>query len=155
LKTGELIQANCQITVLELSQEVGISVQSVDEIVHNKLKVSKVRAMWDPWLLILEHREKRLVAITQLLQKYERRGAAFLDSVVTCDETCVHYFTPESKRASKQWKNTHSPPPKKQKQFFSREDSGYCVMGFQQYHPPGFSHCSKNHQCAVLFNMPE
>jgi hypothetical protein len=36
-----------------------------------------------------------------------------LDPVVISDETWVHYFTPESKRASKQWKHTDSPPPKK------------------------------------------
>jgi hypothetical protein len=58
------------------------------------------------------------VAVTQLLQRYER-GAEFFDSVVTCDETLVHYFTPESKRGSKQWKYTHSPPPKKAKAIFS------------------------------------
>jgi hypothetical protein len=51
------------------------------------------------------------VAVTQLLQRYEREGAEFLDSIVTCDETLVHYFTPESKRASKKCKHTHSPPP--------------------------------------------
>jgi histone-lysine N-methyltransferase SETMAR len=38
---------------------------------------------------------------------------------VTCDETWVHYFTPESKRPSKQCKHTHSPPPRKAKANFS------------------------------------
>jgi hypothetical protein len=38
---------------------------------------------------------------------------------VTCDKTWVHYFTPESKRARKQCKHTHSPPPKKAKAIFS------------------------------------
>jgi hypothetical protein len=38
---------------------------------------------------------------------------------VTCDETWVHYFTPESKRASKRCKHTHSPPPKKAKAILS------------------------------------
>jgi hypothetical protein len=37
---------------------------------------------------------------------------------VTCDETWVHYFTPESKRANKKCKHTHSPPPKKAKAIF-------------------------------------
>jgi hypothetical protein len=44
LKTGEIIRANRRITVLELSQEVGIIVGSVEEILYNKLKVSKVSA---------------------------------------------------------------------------------------------------------------
>jgi hypothetical protein len=38
---------------------------------------------------------------------------------VTCDEAWVHYFTPESKRGSKQCKHTHCPPPKKAKAIFS------------------------------------
>jgi hypothetical protein len=89
LKIGELIRANRHITVLELSQEVAISVGSVEEILH-ELKVTKVRARWVPRLLSLEHRERRLVAVTQLLQRYEREGAEFLDSIVTCDGTWVH-----------------------------------------------------------------
>jgi histone-lysine N-methyltransferase SETMAR len=120
LKIGELIRANQRITVLELSQEVGIIVGSVEEILHNELKVSRVSAKWVPRLLSPEHRERRLVAVTQLLQRYEREGVKFLDSIVTCNETRVYYFTPESKRTSKQWKHTHSPPPKKRKQFFQR-----------------------------------
>jgi hypothetical protein len=64
----ELIRANRRITVLELSQEVGISVGSVEEILHNELKVSNVSARWVPRLLLNEHRERCLVAVTQLLQ---------------------------------------------------------------------------------------
>ena len=41
---GELIRANRRITVLELPQEVGINVGSVEETLHNELKVSKVSA---------------------------------------------------------------------------------------------------------------
>jgi histone-lysine N-methyltransferase SETMAR len=115
LKIGELIRANRRITLLELSQEVGISVGSVEEILHNELKVSRVSESWVPRLLSPEHKERRLVAVTQLLQRYEREGAEVLDLIVTCDETWVHYFTSESKRASKQWKHTHSPTPKKAK----------------------------------------
>jgi histone-lysine N-methyltransferase SETMAR len=68
LKIGELFRANRRITVLELLQEVGISVGSVEESLHDELKVSKVSARWVPWLLSPKHRERRLVAVTQLLQ---------------------------------------------------------------------------------------
>jgi hypothetical protein len=119
LKIGELIRANRHITVLELSQEVGISAGSVEEILHNELKVSTVSARWVPRLLSPEHRERRLVAVTQLLQRYEREGAEVLDSVVICNETWVHCFTPGSRTASKQCNHTHSLPPKKAKAIFS------------------------------------
>jgi histone-lysine N-methyltransferase SETMAR len=155
LKIGELIRANRRITVFELSQEVGISVGSVEEILHNELKVSKVSARWVPWLLSPEHRERHLVAVTQRSQRYEREGAEFLDSVVTCDETWVHYFTPKSKRASKQCEHPFSTPQKSESNFFSGEDHVCCVLGFKGYQSPGLSHWSKNHQCSVLFNSPE
>jgi hypothetical protein len=37
----------------------------------------------------------------------------FLNSVVTCDETWLFQYDPETKRQSVQWKTTHSPRPKK------------------------------------------
>jgi histone-lysine N-methyltransferase SETMAR len=72
LKIGKLIRANLRITFLQLLQEVGISVGSVEEIVHNGLKVSRVSARWVPQLLSPEHRERRLVAVIQPLQRHER-----------------------------------------------------------------------------------
>jgi hypothetical protein len=111
LDIGELIRANRRITVLELSREVGINVGSVEEILHNEVVDSTVSARWVPQLLTTECRERLSVAVNSNLQQYEREEPKFLDSVVTCDEIWVHFFTPESKRASKQWKHTDSPPP--------------------------------------------
>jgi histone-lysine N-methyltransferase SETMAR len=110
-KIGELIRASRRITVLELSQEVGISVGSVEEILHNGMVGSKESARRVPRLLTTEHRERCLVAVSQLLQQHERDRAECLDSVVASDETWVHYFTPDSKRAGKQRKNALSPHP--------------------------------------------
>jgi histone-lysine N-methyltransferase SETMAR len=99
LNNGELIWADRGVTLLELSQEVGISAGSTEDILH-ELVVRKVSARWVPHLLTTEYRERCLVAVTQLLQQYEREGGQFLDSVVICDETWVHYFISESKKAS-------------------------------------------------------
>ncbi|GFU76148.1 mariner Mos1 transposase [Trichonephila clavipes] len=46
-----------------------------------------------------------------------RRGIS--DSIVTGDETWVHYTTPETKEQSKQWKHPSSPRAKKFKQILS------------------------------------
>ena len=43
----------------------------------------------------------------------------FLDSIMPTDGTWVHYFTPESKRSSMQWRHAGSPKPKKAKTTFS------------------------------------
>jgi len=37
----------------------------------------------------------------------------FLSGIITCDETWVHHYTPESKRSSMQRKHVSSPSPKK------------------------------------------
>jgi len=61
----------------------------------------------------------RLQVAQSLLSRYEQEGNFFLDSIVTTDETWVHYFTPESKRSSMQWHHPGSPKPKKAKTTFS------------------------------------
>jgi len=48
-----------------------------------------------------------------LKEHFDREGQDFLDRIISCDETWVDHFTPESKRASKQWKHADSPPSKK------------------------------------------
>jgi hypothetical protein len=47
LKTGALIRANRRITILELSQELGISAGSVEEILYDFV-VTRVSMMWGP-----------------------------------------------------------------------------------------------------------
>ena len=37
----------------------------------------------------------------------------FLEKMVTMDDTCIPLFNPKTKRQSKQWKHSDSPPPKK------------------------------------------
>lgn len=114
-RVEQLILDNRRITIREISEEVGISVGSVEDIVHKNLQFSKVSARWVPRILTTEQREKRVDVCQQLLQRYEEEGETFLESILTCDETWVHYSTPESKRASMQWKRKGSPPPLKAK----------------------------------------
>lgn len=51
----------------------------------------------------------------QNLARFQRNEQDFLRRFVTTDETWVHYYTPETKQQSKQWKHADSPPPKKAK----------------------------------------
>jgi histone-lysine N-methyltransferase SETMAR len=46
-----------------------------------------------------------------VLEKIEE-DPDFLNSVVTCDETWLFQYDPETKRQSMQWRTTHSPRPK-------------------------------------------
>jgi hypothetical protein len=52
-------------------------------------------------------------ACQELLKHFEAEGDGFLGRIVTGDETWVHYHQPETKKASKVWRHTSSPKPKK------------------------------------------
>ena len=51
----------------------------------------------------------------QFIKKVNRGGIRFLDRIITTDESWFHYYDPETKQQSSQWKNCNSLPPKKAK----------------------------------------
>ena len=55
----------------------------------------------------------RMLAASLLLQQFGDEGVAFLKSIVTTDETCVHYFNPKSQQSTREWRHTSSPKPKR------------------------------------------
>jgi histone-lysine N-methyltransferase SETMAR len=116
-KIDGLIRDNRRITVRELAEIVRISVGSVETIIHGELNFTKFIARWVPKLLSDEEKKRRVQISAQLLDRYEREGDPFLHSIVTCDETWVHYFTstPETKRTSMERRRIDSPPLKKAK----------------------------------------
>ena len=46
-------------------------------------------------------------------RKYKEEGDNFLNRVITCDETWIHFYEPESKLQSSVWKHPSSPSPTK------------------------------------------
>jgi hypothetical protein len=48
-----------------------------------------------------------------LLTQYEQEGETFSKCIITGYESYVHFFTPESKRASSEWRHQSSSRPKK------------------------------------------
>ncbi|KAG7170895.1 Mariner Mos1 transposase-like 4 [Homarus americanus] len=59
-----------------------------------------------------EQRERRKEICYDLLQRNEDEPDLF-NSVITCDETWIFTYDPETKRQSIQWKSPTSPRPKK------------------------------------------
>ena len=58
------------------------------------------------------HKQSLLEACSELL-KYFHSDKTFLQRIVTGNETWVHRFEPESKRASMEWRDSTSPRSKK------------------------------------------
>ena len=58
-------------------------------------------------------KERRVDACQELLRQYEADGEAFLQHIVTGDESWVYFYEPEHKRQSMEWRHTSSPKPRK------------------------------------------
>ena len=88
------------------------------------LGYSKVCAKWVQRQLTDVHKQSRLEACSELL-KYCHSDKNFLQRIVTGDETWVHHFEPESKRASKEW---HHPTSPRSKKFKSQQSAGKVMV---------------------------
>ena len=102
-----LIKENRRITINELSESIGVTAGNAVKIM-DILGYSKVCARWVPRQLTEAHKQFRLEACSELLE-YCHSDKTFLQRIVTGDETWVHHFEPESKRASMEWRHPTSP----------------------------------------------
>ena len=118
-----LIKKNRRITINELAEPLGISAGSAVKITDT-LGYSKVRARLVPRQLTEAHKQSRLEACFELLE-YCHSDKTFLQRIVTGDETMVHHFEPESKRASMKWRHPTSPRSKK---FKSQQSAGKVMV---------------------------
>ena len=82
-----VIQENRRVTVKEVTSLLDISVRSAHHIIHDDLKSRKVCARWVPKRLTPEMKERRVDACQELLRQHEADGEAFLQRIVTGDES--------------------------------------------------------------------
>ncbi|GFR06800.1 histone-lysine N-methyltransferase SETMAR [Trichonephila clavata] len=112
-KVDDMIRANRRITIDEVAEELGISHERAQNIIHDILRYRKVSARWVPRQLTSTHQEQCMAVSLEHLVRYHEDGNDFLFRIVTGDETWVHHFTTESKAASMEWKHPSSPVRKK------------------------------------------
>ena len=112
-KVEEMVMANRKITVQEITESLNISNGSIFTIIHDHLKMTKVASHWVPKKLTDDQKTCRVSISEECLRRYQEEGEAFLDSIVTEDESWFPLFSPESKRQSMQWKHKDPPLPTK------------------------------------------
>ncbi|KAJ4427979.1 hypothetical protein ANN_23992 [Periplaneta americana] len=99
-----------------------ISRSLLGEIVSQHLGYHKICARWVPRQLSDQHKTQRMASASTFLMRYHTDGDAFLDQIVTGDETWVSHNSPETKRQSRQWHHPSSPKkPRKFKQTLSTQ----------------------------------
>ncbi|KAI6655304.1 Transposase [Oopsacas minuta] len=109
-----ILDEDRHITLRELEERVGISKATLHSIITEDLEMSKITARWVPKLLSKEQKHERVRVSKELLSRYKTEED-FLDRIVTGHGTWFHYYEPESKTQSKQWKRRDEPVPIKVK----------------------------------------
>ncbi|XP_052818502.1 histone-lysine N-methyltransferase SETMAR-like [Mya arenaria] len=111
----DVIYRDRRTTIRDVCNINGYSFGTVQRVITEQLNMKRVSARWIPRLLTDEHRTKWINASRKFLKRYRREGEAFLNRIITCDETWIYLFDPETNEQSRQWKTPGSPTPKKAK----------------------------------------
>ena len=103
------------VSIETISAQFDISVGTVHTIIREELKMRKICAKFVSRLLREDQKERRYHDSREMV-KLINSDPAVLDALVTCDESWIFCYDPETKRQSSQWKHAGSPRPKKARQ---------------------------------------
>ena len=107
-------------TVSDLVARHDASRETIHKVLTEDLGLSKKSARWVPKLLNDSQKRGRVESSRAFIKRFHEEGNAFLDKIVTMDESAVAYHTPETKQQSKQWVKKGTPGPLKCKSQSSR-----------------------------------
>jgi len=107
----ELILEDRRILAKSIAEQLGISRELVESIIHEDLDVRKVSAKWVPKCLNADQKRHRCQP-EQVLEFFSSRSNDFLSRLVTMDETWLYQYDPETKQQSVEWRHSGSPRPK-------------------------------------------
>ena len=98
-----------------ISAQFDVSVGTVHTIIREELKMRKICAKFVPRVL-WEDQKERCCHDSREMVELINSDPTVLDALVTCDESWIYCYDPETKRQSSQWKHAGSPRPKKARQ---------------------------------------
>ena len=104
-----------RVSIKTISAQFDVSVGTVHIIIREEQKMQKICAKFVPRLLREDQKERRCHDSREMVELINS-DPAVLDALVTCDESWIYCYDPETKRRSSQWKHAGSPRPKKARQ---------------------------------------
>jgi len=107
----KLIRDDRRIKVLEIARTMQILCESVKNIIHDRLKMSKLSARWVLRKLTDHDRARRVSTSQEIVDVFESDPVKFVRQIITGDETRVHHWDPDSKVESIQWRHASSRTP--------------------------------------------
>ena len=104
-----------RVSIETISAQFDFSVGTVHTIIREELKMRKICVKFVPRVL-REDQKERCCHDSREMVELINSDPAVLDVLVTCDESWIYCYDPETKRQSSQWKHAGSPRPKKARQ---------------------------------------
>ena len=89
----EYILEDRRVTVENVAAQFGISLGAAQDIMSNKLGMRRVSVRWVPRLLLPDQMGVRVKRCREYCHLNNDEGDAFLNRVITCDETWIHFLS--------------------------------------------------------------
>ena len=103
-----------RVSIETISAQFDVTVGTVHTIICKKLKMRKICMKFVPKVLIEDQKERR--HNSRKMVELINSDPAVLDALVTCNESWIYCYDPETKRQNSQWKHPGFPRPKKARQ---------------------------------------
>ncbi|EYB92686.1 hypothetical protein Y032_0191g1317 [Ancylostoma ceylanicum] len=97
----KMVLQNRRISIAEIMKDLGLSYGTVENILTERLRMSKVTARWVPKTLSAFEKKCRVEHSNEILRSFQNSGEEFLQRVVTGDELWIHHYDPESQEQSR------------------------------------------------------
>ena len=106
------IDKDHRVSIETISAQFDVSVGTVHAIIREELKMRKIGAKFVPRVLREDQKERRCHDSREMVE-LNNSDPAVLDALVTCNESWIYCYDPETKRQTSQWKHAGSSRPKK------------------------------------------
>ena len=104
-----------RMSIETITKQFDVSVGTVYTIIREELKMRKTGMKFVPRVL-REDQNQRCCHDSRKMVELIISDPTVFDALVTCDESWIYCYDPETKRQSCQWKHAGSPKPKKARQ---------------------------------------
>ena len=98
-----------RVSIETISAQFDVSVGTVLTIIREEPKMRKICAKFVPRVLRQDQKERRYHDSSREMIEVINSDPAVLDALVTCDESWIYCYDPETKRQSSQGKHAGSP----------------------------------------------
>ena len=103
-----------RVSIETIGAQFDVSVGTVHTIIREELKMRKICVKFVP--RVFRDQKERRCHDNREMVKLINSDPAVVDTLMTCDESWIYCYDPETKRQSSQWKHAGSIRPKKARQ---------------------------------------